>query len=344
MTRPLLPPTIRPLAPHAVNRIAAGEVVERPASAVKELVENALDAGATRIDVAIREGGRALIRVEDDGCGIRAEELGLALARHATSKTDGADLLDIHSFGFRGEALASLAAVARLALTSRVAGAEAASIAAEGGRVGAVRPAALSKGTVIEVRDLFFATPARLKFLRGQRAEAQAVAEVIRRLAMAEPYVAFLDTDNSAAAIIQDLQLDMLPEALRADVSIAAEAQRFLITIQVDNENGDAANDIARKWAELLVQWRNDENQKQRREDRVTALLLDAPRYVLDHPRRGLNTAAGGVLGILLGGLLIFFLEYWDAGILRTRADVERQLNLAVLGTIPSSSSARASR
>lgn len=160
-----------------------------------------------------------------------------------------------------------------------------------------------------------------------------------------DSYVAFLDTDNSAAAIIQDLQLDMLPEALRADVSIAAEAQRFLITIAVDNENGDAANDVARKWAELLVQWRNDENQKQRREDRVTALLLDAPRYVLDHPRRGLNTAAGGVLGILLGGLLIFFLEYLDAGILRTRADVERQLNLAVLGAIPTvSSSARASR
>lgn len=160
-----------------------------------------------------------------------------------------------------------------------------------------------------------------------------------------DSYVAFLDTDNSAAAIIQDLQLDMLPEALRADVSIAAEAQRFLITIAVDNENGDAANDIARKWAELLVQWRNDENQKQRREDRVTALLLDAPRYVLDHPRRGLNTAAGGVLGILLGGLLIFFLEYWDTGILRTRADVERQLNLAVLGAIPAaSSSARAGR
>ena len=160
-----------------------------------------------------------------------------------------------------------------------------------------------------------------------------------------DSYVAFLDTDTSAAAIIQDLQLDMLPETLRADVSIAAEAQRFLITIEVDNENGDAANDIARKWAELLVQWRNDENQKQRREDRVTALLLDAPRYLLDHPRRGLNTAAGGVLGILLGGLLIFFLEYWDAGILRTRTDVERQLNLAVLGAIPAvSSSTRAGR
>ncbi|MBP1806653.1 DNA mismatch repair endonuclease MutL [Rubellimicrobium aerolatum] len=191
MTRPPVPPTIRPLDPHAINRIAAGEVVERPASAVKELLENALDAGATRIDVAIREGGRALIRVEDDGCGIRAGELPLALARHATSKTDGADLLDIRSFGFRGEALASLAAVARLSLASRVAGEEAAVIAAEGGRVAPVRPAALSRGTVVEIRDLFFATPARLKFLRGERAEAQAIADTLRRLAMAEPFVAF---------------------------------------------------------------------------------------------------------------------------------------------------------
>ncbi|TNC72393.1 DNA mismatch repair endonuclease MutL [Rubellimicrobium roseum] len=191
MTLPAALPTIRPLDPHAINRIAAGEVVERPASAVKELVENALDAGATRIDVAIREGGRALIRVEDDGCGIRAGELPLALARHATSKTDGADLLDIRSFGFRGEALASLAAVARLTLTSRVAGEEAAVIAAEGGRLAPVRPAALSRGSVVEVRDLFFATPARLKFLRGTRAEAQAIADVLRRLAMAEPFVAF---------------------------------------------------------------------------------------------------------------------------------------------------------
>ncbi len=194
MTRvhpPPVVPTIRPLDPRAIDRIAAGEVVERPASAVKELVENALDAAATRIDVAIADGGRALIRVEDDGCGIRAEELPLALARHATSKTDGADLLDIRSFGFRGEALASLAAVARLRVLSRVAGEEAAEIAAEGGRLGPVRPAALSRGTVVEVRDLFFATPARLKFLRGARAEAMAVGEAVRRLAMAEPFVAF---------------------------------------------------------------------------------------------------------------------------------------------------------
>jgi DNA mismatch repair protein MutL len=192
MTRALpIIPTIRPLDPRAIDRIAAGEVVERPASAVKELVENALDAGATRIEVAIREGGRALIRVEDDGCGIRAGELPLALARHATSKTDGADLLDIRSFGFRGEALASLAAVARLTLTSRVAGEEGAALAAEGGRLGEVRPAAITRGTVVEVRDLFFATPARLKFLRGERAEAMAVADVVRRLAMAEPFVGF---------------------------------------------------------------------------------------------------------------------------------------------------------
>jgi DNA mismatch repair protein MutL len=190
-------PTIRPLDPRAIDRIAAGEVVERPASAVKELVENALDAGATRVDVAIAGGGKVLIRVEDDGCGIRALELPLALARHATSKTDGSDLFDIRSFGFRGEALASLAAVARLTLTSRVAGEEAARITAEGGRLGPVAPAALSRGTVVEIRDLFFATPARLKFLRGERAEAMAVGDVVRRLAMAEPFVGFTLRDLS---------------------------------------------------------------------------------------------------------------------------------------------------
>ena len=179
-----------------VNRIAAGEVVERPASAVKELVENALDAGARRISVEIADGGKRLIRVSDDGHGIPAGDLPLALARHATSKIDGADLLDIRSFGFRGEALASLAAVARLTLTSRAEGAaEAAEIRVDGGRGGEVRPAALSRGTVVEVRDLFHATPARLKFLRTDRAEAQAIGDVVRRLAMAEPAVAFTLTD-----------------------------------------------------------------------------------------------------------------------------------------------------
>jgi len=180
-------PRIRLLDEAATNRIAAGEVVERPASAVKELVENALDAGARRVDVSFADGGKTLIRVADDGHGIAADELPLALARHATSKIDGSDLLRIASFGFRGEALASLGAVGRLTLTSRVAGAEAAQIAVAGGRLGPVRPAALGRGTVVELRDLFHATPARLKFLRTDRAEAQAIAEAVRRLALSVP-------------------------------------------------------------------------------------------------------------------------------------------------------------
>jgi len=183
-------PVIRQLDEAAINRIAAGEVVERPASAVKELVENALDAGASRIQVDIADGGKTLIRVTDDGCGMTAEDLPLALSRHATSKIDGSDLLDIRSFGFRGEALPSLGAVGRLTITSRAEG-DAAQIACEGSRLSPVKPAALTKGTVVELRDLFFATPARLKFLRSDRAELQAVTEVMRRLAMAEPLVGF---------------------------------------------------------------------------------------------------------------------------------------------------------
>ncbi|MFN4191487.1 MAG: DNA mismatch repair endonuclease MutL [Tabrizicola sp.] len=183
-------PVIRQLDEAAINRIAAGEVVERPASAVKELVENALDAGAGRIQIDIADGGKTLIRVTDDGCGMTAEDLPLALSRHATSKIDGSDLLDIRSFGFRGEALPSLGAVGRLTITSRATG-DAAQISCEGSRLSPVRPAALTRGTVVELRDLFFATPARLKFLRSDRAELQAVTEVIRRLAMAEPQVGF---------------------------------------------------------------------------------------------------------------------------------------------------------
>jgi DNA mismatch repair protein MutL len=189
-------PVIRQLDEAAINRIAAGEVVERPASAVKELVENALDAGARRVDVAVAAGGKTLIRVADDGHGIAAADLPLALSRHATSKIDGSDLLNIHSFGFRGEALPSLGAVGRLKITSR-AGADAAEILVSGGRMGAVKPAALNQGTVVELRDLFFATPARLKFLRSDRAEMQAISEVVKRLAMAEPFVGFSLRDMS---------------------------------------------------------------------------------------------------------------------------------------------------
>ncbi|MFK7941954.1 MAG: DNA mismatch repair endonuclease MutL, partial [Paracoccaceae bacterium] len=184
-------PEIRRLPEAMANRIAAGEVVERPASAVKELVENAVDAGASRIHVTIAEGGKSLIRVTDDGCGIAQSDLALALERHATSKLAGDDLLDIRHFGFRGEALPSIGSVARLSLTSRVSGADAWVLDVSGGTMDAPRPAAHPHGTTVEVRDLFFATPARLKFLRSTRAETQAVGDVLRRLAMAEPGVAF---------------------------------------------------------------------------------------------------------------------------------------------------------
>ncbi|MCG7494863.1 DNA mismatch repair endonuclease MutL [Thalassobius sp. Cn5-15] len=190
-------PVIRQLDDAAINRIAAGEVVERPASAVKELVENAIDAGARRIEIAIADGGKTLIRVTDDGCGITPDQLPLALSRHATSKIDGSDLLNIHSFGFRGEALPSLGAVGRLTITSRAAGAEAGQIAVAGGAMEAVKPAALNRGTIVELRDLFFATPARLKFMRTDRAETQAINDVVKRLAMAEPFIGFTLRDVS---------------------------------------------------------------------------------------------------------------------------------------------------
>ena len=190
-------PVIRQLDDSAINRIAAGEVVERPASAVKELVENAIDAGATRITIDIADGGKTLIRVTDDGCGMTPDDLPLALSRHATSKIDGSDLLNIHTFGFRGEALPSLGAVGRLTITSRAAGHDAAQIRVSGGKLDPVKPAALRGGTVVELRDLFYATPARLKFMRSDRAESQAIGDVIKRLAMAEPSVGFTLRDVS---------------------------------------------------------------------------------------------------------------------------------------------------
>lgn len=220
-------PVIRQLDEAAVNRIAAGEVVERPASAVKELVENALDAGARRIEVAYADGGKTLIRVTDDGCGMTAADLPLALARHATSKIDGSDLLNIRSFGFRGEALPSLGAVGRLKITSRVQGEAAAEIAVSGGRIEPVRPAALSRGTVVELRDLFYATPARLKFLRSDRAEAQAIRDAVMRLAMAEPFVGF---------------------TLR-DVSDGGEGRMLL---RADPEQGDLFPALSRRLATLI--------------------------------------------------------------------------------------------
>ncbi len=182
---------IRRLPQHLVNRIAAGEVVERPAAAVKELIENALDAGAGRLLVEIAGGGAGLIAVTDDGQGMAPAELALALERHATSKLPDDDLVRIRTLGFRGEALAALAGVSRLAITSRPRGQDSAiALSAEGGACGAPAPAAGAYGTRVEVRDLFFATPARLKFLKSERAETQAAREVVERLAMAYPEVA----------------------------------------------------------------------------------------------------------------------------------------------------------
>ena len=193
------PARIHRLSEAAANRIAAGEVVERPASAVKELVENAIDAGAGRIEIAVADGGKTLIRVSDDGIGIAADDLALALERHATSKIDGSDLVNILSYGFRGEALPSMGAVARLTLTSRAAGADAAwEIEARAGEVGRPKPTARGPGTTVELRDLFCTTPARLKFLRTDRAETTAISDVVRRLAMAEPGIGFSLRDVTA--------------------------------------------------------------------------------------------------------------------------------------------------
>jgi DNA mismatch repair protein MutL len=194
-------PAIRILPPHTVNRIAAGEVIERPAAAVKELVENALDSGATRIAVALDAGGIDRIEVSDDGCGMDADGLALAVLRHATSKLADDDLVHIATLGFRGEALPSIGAAARLAITTRPPGAAHASeIHVEGGEVSDVAPAAGAVGTRVVVRDLFFATPARRKFLKHPRTEADHAEAAVRRLALAAPEVAFrLECDGRVA-------------------------------------------------------------------------------------------------------------------------------------------------
>jgi len=201
-------PVIRQLNETAINQIAAGEVVERPASAIKELVENAIDAGATRIDVDYADGGKRLIQVTDNGCGIAAEDLALAMSRHATSKIDGSDLLNIQSFGFRGEALPSLGAVGKLTLTSRTQAGSGAELQVMGGKMSPPRPAAMQHGTRATLRDLFYATPARLKFLRSDRAEAQAIADVVKRLAMAEPAIAFSLRDTATDRVVFQVQAE----------------------------------------------------------------------------------------------------------------------------------------
>ncbi len=209
---------IRRLSEGTVNRIAAGEVVERPAAAIKELVENAIDAGATRIDIAASNGGADLLLVEDDGIGMSADDLKLAIERHATSKLPVSggedDLSHIVTMGFRGEALPSIGAVARLNLTSRTADGEAAEIAVDGGRIEGPRPAAFlargQHGTRAQVRELFYATPARLKFLKSTRSEDLAITDMVKRLAMARPDIGFTLTLDGRKAIDLPAEPDLM--------------------------------------------------------------------------------------------------------------------------------------
>jgi DNA mismatch repair protein MutL len=193
---------IRQLPQTVVNRIAAGEVIERPASVVKELVENAIDAGARSIEIVTADGGLSLIRVTDDGCGMDERDLRLCVERHATSKLNDEDLMEIHTLGFRGEALPSIGSVARLAIAARPRGQDAGlAITVDAGAKGSLTPVALGYGARIEVRDLFYATPARLKFMKSERAENAAIAEHVKRLALAHPSVAFSLTTGERAGL-----------------------------------------------------------------------------------------------------------------------------------------------
>ncbi|MES0809657.1 DNA mismatch repair endonuclease MutL [Roseibium sp. SCPC15] len=183
---------VRQLGEQVINQIAAGEVIERPASVIKELVENAVDAGATNIEIVTAAGGKTLMRVADDGAGMRQDDLRLAIRRHCTSKISDDDLFDIRTLGFRGEALPSIGSVARLAIQTRHVDEDHAwAIAVEGGKEQPIVPAARTRGTQVEVRDLFFATPARLKFLKSDRAEASAITEIVKRIALAYPQIGF---------------------------------------------------------------------------------------------------------------------------------------------------------
>jgi DNA mismatch repair protein MutL len=232
---------VRQLTEGIVNRIAAGEVVERPASVVKELVENALDAGARRIEVLTDGGGRRLIRVSDDGSGMTRADLALAVERHATSKLPDDDLDDIRTLGFRGEALPSIGAVARLTITTRHASEPHAwAITVDAGEKSEVKPAALSEGTRVEVRDLFYATPARLKFLKTDRSEGEAIREVVRRLAMSRPDVAFTLAGEERAPVTWAAALPGAPGRLaRLSDILGAEFRANAVEVRGGRQEAD---------------------------------------------------------------------------------------------------------
>lgn len=229
---------VRQLPEQIVNRIAAGEVVERPASVVKELVENAIDAGASRIDIFTDGGGRRRIGITDDGNGMTAADLALAVDRHATSKLDDGDLLQIRTLGFRGEALPSIGAVAKLDITTRHASEPHAwSLQVEGGEKSSVMPAALGHGTRVEVSDLFYATPARLKFLKTDRTEAEAIREVVRRLAMARPDVAFALAGEERAPVTWAAALPGAPGRLtRLGDILGADFRSAAIEVRAERD------------------------------------------------------------------------------------------------------------
>ncbi len=318
---------IRRLSESIVNRIAAGEVVERPASAVKELVENAIDAGARHIDITVRDGGQSLISVADDGCGIARDELALALERHATSKLPEDDLWSISTLGFRGEALPSIASVSRMTLASRPKGAaEGWKIQVEGGDMGAVEPAALAEGTRVEVRDLFFATPARLKFLKSPRTELDHAVDWVHRLAMAHPHVAFTLTDGTRTPVrltVALSRLDRLAQILGRDFAanaLAIDAERDGVRLsghaslptlnrptsreQYLFVNGRAVRDkqllgaVRAAYMDFLASDRHP----------VLALFLDLPASAVDvnvHPAKTevRFRDSGSVRGLVVGGL-----------------------------------------
>ena len=230
--------SVKQLPETLINQIAAGEVIERPASAAKELIENAIDAGASRIEIATAGGGKTLLRVSDNGSGMGPEDLALAIRRHCTSKIS-ASLMDIRTLGFRGEALPSIGSVAKLSVTSRRTGdASGHEISVLGGKVSPVKPAAANAGTIVEVRDLFFATPARLKFLKTERAEAGAITEVVKRMAIAFPAIRFVlsgpDRSTLEFAACGTDALARMAQVLGADFrdnAIPLDAEREGVTL-----------------------------------------------------------------------------------------------------------------
>ena len=230
---------VKQLPETLINQIAAGEVIERPASAAKELIENAIDAGATRIEIATAGGGKSLVRITDNGCGMDTADLDLAVRRHCTSKISDT-LDDIRTLGFRGEALPSIGSVAKLTITSRRQGdPEGAQVTVAGGRMSPVRPAAANTGTVVEVRDLFFATPARLKFLKSERAEAAAITEMVKRMAIAFPSIRFVlsgpDRSTLELSATGDDQLARIAQILGPefrDNAIEIDAEREDVSLK----------------------------------------------------------------------------------------------------------------